>query len=169
MSIVSMDLPALFKGCPRLKSCIFETYRLTNEATSIRYVAQSITVQDGKHSHELKPGMFVSAPHAVTQRDPGIYAEPDRFVPERFLVADHETGSLRARYGALRPWGVGAAMCKGRSFAEKEIIALSAAIVSLWDIEPTEGCWKIPTMIPGTGVKKPIKDIRVRVTRRSIF
>ena len=169
MSIVSMDLPALFKGCPRLKSCIFETYRLTNEATSIRYVVQPITVQDGKHSHELKPGMFVSAPHAVTQRDPGIYAEPDRFVPERFLITDHETGILRARYGALKPWGVGAAMCKGRSFAEKEIIALSAAIISLWDIEPAEGCWKIPTMIPGTGVKKPIKDVRVRITRRSIF
>ena len=59
-------------------------------------------------------------------------------------------------------------MCKGRSFAEKEILALGAAVIGLWDIEPASGTWKIPTMIPGTGVKKPVEDIRVVIKRRPI-
>lgn len=166
-SITSLDLPGLFGNCPQLKACIFETFRLSNEATSIRHVVKPIKVHDGDYTHELKHGMFVSAPHAIAQRDASIYAEPDRFMPERFLTFDPQTGEHRARYGSLRPYGCGAAMCKGRSFAEKQIIPLAAAVISLWDLEPAEGSWRIPTMIPGTAVKKPVKDIRVKITRRS--
>lgn len=166
LQISSMDLPALFGNCPRMKSCIFETYRMANEATSIRYVARPVIINDGEHKHELKPGMFVSAPHSVIQRDPTVYPDPDKFVPDRFLDVDPESGKLSARYGKLRPWGSGAAMCKGRSFAEKEIIALAAAIISIWDIGPASGTWKVPTMVPGTGVKKPVEDIRVVISQR---
>lgn len=162
----SMDLPALFGNCPLMKACIFETYRMANEATSIRYVARSVTITDGMHSHELRPGMFVSAPHSVIQRDPSVYADPDRFVPSRFLETDSKSGKPVARSGRLRPWGSGAAMCKGRTFAEKEIMALGAAIISLWDIDPVKGTWQLPAMVPGTGVKKPLEDIRVVIRRR---
>ena len=166
LGIVSMDLAALSRDCPLTKACIFETYRMAIDVASIRYVARPITINDGAYKHELKPGMFVSAPHALTQRDPSVYADPDKFVPDRFLKADPESGKLVARYGTLKPWGSGAAMCKGRTFAEKEIMALGTAIISLWDIGPAGGTWKIPTMVPGTGVKKPVKDIRVVITRR---
>ncbi len=162
----SIDLSALFGGCPRLKACIFETYRMANEATSIRHVEVPVTLVDGEYKHQLKPGMFVSAPHSVNQRDSSVYASPDEFIPDRFLETDAESGRLIARYGRLRPLGAGAAMCKGRSFAEKEIMALGAAILALWDIRPAGGEWKIPTMMPGTGVKKPVTDIRVVISRR---
>ncbi|KAJ5207720.1 cytochrome P450 [Penicillium cf. viridicatum] len=62
--ITSMDLPALSMNCQLLKACIFETYRMVNELTSIRYVARPITIDDGEFKHDLKSGMFVSAPHA---------------------------------------------------------------------------------------------------------
>jgi cytochrome P450 len=165
--ITSMDLPALSHNCQLLKACIFETYRMANEATSIRYIARPVTVNDGANKHELKPGMFVSAPHSLIQRDPSVYANPDKFVPDRFLEVDPESGKLIARYGRLKPWGSGAAMCKGRTFAEKEIVALSAAIMTLWNIGPASGTWKLPAMVPGTGVKKPVEDIRVTITRRT--
>ena len=99
----SMDLPGIFANCPRMKACIFETYRMANEATSIRYVARPVTINDGTYKHELKPGMFVSAPHSVIQRDPSIYADPDEFIPDRFLETDPDSGKLIARYGKLRP------------------------------------------------------------------
>jgi cytochrome P450 len=165
--ITSMDLPALCHNCPLLKACIFETYHMANEATSIRYIARPATVNDGANKHQLKPGMFVSAPHSLIQRDLSVYADPDKFVPDRFLESDPESGKLIARYGRLKPWGSGAAMCKGRTFAEKEIVALSAAIMMLWNIGPAGGTWKLPAMVPGTRVKKPVEDIRVVITRRT--
>ncbi|KIX92354.1 uncharacterized protein Z520_11962 [Fonsecaea multimorphosa CBS 102226] len=169
--ITTIDIQGLGRDCALLKACIFETYRLTNEPTSIRYVARPITIHDGTYQHELQPGTFVSAPHSLTQRDPSVYADPNDFIPDRFLqVVDPESGKLRAAYGkALRPWGSGAAMCKGRTFAEKELVVLGAAIIGLWDIKPAAGgCerWEVPAMIPGTGVKKPVRDIRVRISRR---
>jgi cytochrome P450 len=169
---MSVDIPALHRECALLRACVFETYRLANEATSIRYVARPITLDDGPYRHDLKPGMFVSAPHALIQRDPSVYADPHAFIPERFLETDPETDKVVARPGRLRPWGCGAAMCKGRTFAEKEIVVLGAAIVALWDIVPAgpgDDSWKVPAMVPGTGVKKPVEDIRVVVTRRTVF
>ena len=164
--IMSMDLPALSRNCPLLKACIYETYRLAHEPASVRCVARPITINDGAYKHEVKSGAFVTAAHCFTQRDPNIYANPDTFVPDRFLNSDPESGKRSAQYGALRPWGSGNAMCKGRTFAEKELVALGAAIISLWDIEPVGGTWDLPAMIPGMGAKKPVKDIRVVIRRR---
>ncbi|KAM0343590.1 hypothetical protein ACHAPU_008341 [Fusarium lateritium] len=164
--IVSMDFPSLFRRCQLFKACIFETYRLVNEPTTIRYVTRPISINDGDIKHTLNEGTYVSVPLALKNRDPSIYQDPEVFVPDRFLEVDPETGKSTAKYGKLRPWGIGAAMCKGRTFAEKEIISLGSAIVSLWDIAPADGEWKLPAMIPGTGVKKPVKDIRVVIQRR---
>ncbi|MCJ1275427.1 hypothetical protein MMC21_003230 [Puttea exsequens] len=165
----SMDLAALSRDCPLMKACIFETYRLANEPASVRYVARPITINDGAYKHELKRGTFVTAAHSLIQRDPSVYANPDTFVPNRFLMPDPESGRLSARYGALKPWGCGAAMCKGRTFAEKEIVALGAAVISLWDIRPASGTWDLPAMVPGMGAKKPVEDIRVVITRRILL
>lgn len=166
--IVSLDNAALCRDCPLLKSCIFETYRMANEATSIRHVERPVTVNDGQHQYLLQPGTFVTVPLSLEQRDPSVYADPDKFVPTRFLESDPQTGKPVARYGRLRPWGVGVASCKGRVFAEKEIVAVGSAIIALWDISPVGGTWKLPGMIPGTGVKKPTQDIRVSIRRRVV-
>ena len=167
-SILDIDLAALSRECPLFKACTFETFRMANDATSIRYVERSITVDDKEYRQELKPGTFVSVPHSLSQRDPSIYADPNKFVPDRFLTADEVTGKLTARYGKLKPWGSGSFMCKGRTFAEKELVTLSTAIISLWDIDPVTGSWQVPAMLPGTGAKKPAEDVRVKISRRIV-
>ncbi|KAF4967272.1 hypothetical protein FSARC_5184 [Fusarium sarcochroum] len=166
--IASIDLPGLFRNCQLVKACIYETYRMVNEPTSLRCLARPISIDDGDLKHNLDEGTFISVPLALSNKDPSIYAEPDKFVPDRFLETDPETGKSTAKYGRLKPWGLGAAMCKGRTFAEKEIISLGSAVVSLWDISPASESWELPDMIPGTGVKKPVKDIRVAIQRRVI-
>ncbi|TWU73447.1 hypothetical protein ED733_004651 [Metarhizium rileyi] len=166
--ITSTDLLALSRNCPLLKASIFETYRMVNEPTSIRYVAHPTTVKDGELEHTLSPGTFVSVPHSLVNHDPTVFAEPGSFVPDRFLETDAASGKSTARYGRLRPWGAGAAMCKGRTFAEKEIMALGAAVISLWDIAPVGGTWIVPDTVPGTGVKKPARDVRVLLSRRRL-
>jgi len=147
---------------------MLETFRLSNEATSIRYVARPVTIEDGGYNHQLKAGTWVSIPHGVIQKDPTIFPDPHKFIPGRFLETDAETGRIVARYGRLRPWGMGPGMCKGRTFAEKEILTIAAAIASLWDIVPASGTWKIPAMRPGTGVMCPVEDIRVIIRRRAL-
>jgi len=43
-------------------------------------------------------------------------------------------------------------MCKGRSFAFKEIMMFSAAIVAMWDIDTIDSReWKMPSHRRGTG------------------
>ncbi|ORY02167.1 putative cytochrome P450 [Clohesyomyces aquaticus] len=166
VEITNMHISALTRNCQYLKACLFETYRLANDPTSIRYVVRPITIRDGDYKHDLKAGTFISAPHSLVSSDPLIFEEPEKFVPDRFLIPDATTGKSVARYGRLKPWGSGAAMCKGRTFAEKEILALAAAIISIWDMKPAEGEWRLPAMVPGTGVKRPTKDIRVVISRR---
>jgi cytochrome P450 len=164
--IISMDHSGLARNCHLLKACIFETYRMVNEPTSIRYVVRPITINEGNLAHTLKADTFVSAPHSLINYDPTIFADPDKFIPDRFLETDPKSGEQSARYGRLKPWGSGASICKGRTFAEREIVSLGAAILSLWDIEPVGGTWTFPAMVPGTGVKKPVQDIRVTISRR---
>ncbi|KAL7954053.1 cytochrome P450 [Trichoderma compactum] len=165
--ITAFDFSRLSHECPLLKSCLFETFRLVEEPTSIRYVSKPMTVPDGNHEHHFKPGTWLSAPHALLQSDPSIFPDPDKFVPDRFIETDKETGSRVARYGKLKPWGSGSAVCKGRTFAEKEVMGIVACFITLWDMDNAEGSWKLPSMIPGTGVKRPQKAIRVVLKRRS--
>jgi hypothetical protein len=112
---------------------------LANEATSIPYVARPVTINDGKRKNEIKARTFLSWPHSMTQRDPSTYPEPNKFMPDRFLETDAETGRRVARYGKLRPWGAGAGICKGRTFTEKEVLCVAEAIISLWNIGPVGG------------------------------
>ena len=167
--LTSLDIPGLSKSCQLLKACIYETYRHVNEPTSIRYVARPITIKDGYLNHQLQEGTFVSAPFAVGNHDPSVYADPEKFNPTRFLERDAKSGKGTARYGKMKPWGSGSAMCKGRTFAEKEILVLTAAIINMWDFAPANEVWKLPAMVPGTGVRKPRKDIRVVISKRQDF
>jgi hypothetical protein len=168
LEVASMNILALGRECPLFKSALFETYRLTNEPTSIRRVARPITVQDGDAKHQLETGTFVSAALSLIQKDPEVFPEPEKFIPSRFLEVDQATGKKVARYGRMRPWGIGSASCKGRTFAEKEIMTVAAAVISIWDITPTGTQWELPAMVPGTGAKKPVHDIRVLIRRREI-
>lgn len=167
--INAIDTSGLSRECQLLKSVILETLRLAFGAVSTRFVKRPITVQDGKHTHKLHPGTFLSVPHSFSQRDPFMYPDPDKFVPDRFLETDPSSGKLVAKYGKLRPWGAGASMCRGRLFAEKELMAIGAAVVMLWDISPAGGGeWKIPEMLGGPGPVKPKEEVRV-VIRRRVF
>lgn len=163
----AMDYRGVTRDCPLLRAAMLETFRLANEATSIRCVARPVRVADGARETLLPPGTFVSVAHAATQYCPDVYPDPHRFDPARFLETDPaDPGRRVARYGKLRPWGGGPGMCKGRAFAEKEMLSVAAAVISLWDVNPAGPAWEIPAMLPGTGSKQPAKEMRVRLKRR---
>lgn len=164
--ITSFDFQSLSRRCALLRGSLYETFRMVNEATSIRHLNQPTTVVDGKYKHKLPAGTWISVPHSISNKDPAIYSNPHEFIPDRFLETNSESGEKSARYGNMRPWGGGAGMCKGRTFAEKEILTIGAAVISLWDFFPVGEKWEIPAMRAGTGVAGPVHDIRVKIKRR---
>ncbi|MFE0421332.1 cytochrome P450 [Streptomyces sp. NPDC058953] len=56
----------------------------------------------------------------LTHRDPGLWAEPERFEPERFLTP----GRRPAHPGSYLPFGIGPRACLGLQFALRESTAL---------------------------------------------
>lgn len=169
--ITNLDLRALSHKCPLLRSTMYETFRMANLPTSIRLLKKTITISDGEHKHQVKKGSWISTAWSLTNKDPSVYNDPETFKPDRFIETDPETQTRTARYGPLRPWGNGNGICKGRTFAEKEILGLGAAIISLWDISPAGGDgkkWEIPNMLPGTGAVLPDRKVRVVVRRRKL-
>lgn len=169
--ITNLDLGSLSRKCPLLRSTMYETFRMANAPTSIRLLKKNVTIPDGERKHEAKKGSWISAAWSLINKDPAYFDDPETFRPDRFVQTDPETNAKTAQYGHLRPWGIGPGMCKGRTFAEKEILGLGAAVVSLWDISPAGGdgkTWQVPSMLPGTGAMLPDREVRVVIRRRAL-
>lgn len=84
--IISIDHSALARNCQLLRACVFETYRMANEPTSIRYVARSITINDGNLEHKLRPGTWVGT--ALTDQPRSIRVRRARQVHPRAVSGD---------------------------------------------------------------------------------
>lgn len=65
--------------------------------------------------------------------------------------------------------GGGQSMCKGRAFAQKEALIYTAAVISMWDMEPAggHGMWKMPRHKKATGTYTTRDDVRVWIRRRN--
>ncbi|WYZ36327.1 hypothetical protein EsH8_XII_000077 [Colletotrichum jinshuiense] len=174
--ITHFDHNSIHNKCPMLKAALYETFRLTNEATSVRHVHKSVEVPmstglEKPKLHTLPQGTWVTALHHLIQHDPAIFPDPKTFIPGRFLQIDPITGQKVARHGCMKPWGVGSGMCRGRTYAEKQVLAVAAAFITLYDVQSVDGKgggMKAPQGLPGTGTKVPKGGIRVRLSRRKL-
>lgn len=72
---------------------------------------------------------------ATLHRDPGLFPEPDRFLPDRWLGPEAE---LLPR-GAFLPFGAGNHQCIGESFAMTEMAVALTVIAAKWRLEPAPG------------------------------
>jgi cytochrome P450 len=167
---LSISHEGLAKNCPLFKSTYFEALRISSQPWSIRRVASDVAISRGKTSevsemYKLNKGEYLTIPHELHMRDPSYFPEPEKFIPERFLV-HNEDGSVSAEQGTIRPFGGGPSMCKGRVFAERECLALVAGVLMYWDIEPTGQKWVVPEMVKTSGVSRPKGDTKVRVRRK---
>jgi cytochrome P450 len=176
---LKIDLKGLVGSCMLLKACYYECLRLDSAPISIRSVRQDFTLTEthpsglpGEHSakYVLKAGTSVAIPLNAHLKDPRYIDCPSMFKPSRFLVPSrNDDGARIADAGTLEPFGGGEAMCPGRDFAEREVMALVAGILVLWEMEPTNpNGWVIPGHTASTGVAAPSTSIRVRIRRRQL-
>lgn len=142
-------------------------------------------------SYVLGKDEYICIPHNVHQNDGRYWRDPGRFEPRRFWnlgdqdanVANGHTGSsdvkpvdmddesyanIKVDYGTMKVWGGGKQSCKGKTFAEREVVLFAAAIVSQWDMMPTDngGKWVHPGRIVSAGTGSPKKEVKVRISRR---
>ncbi len=78
--------------------------------------------------YELPPGTRVAPNIYLTHRNPAVFPEPDRFLPERFLDGGADTYSWI-------PFGGGIRRCLGASFAMYEMKVVIPAILRRVEIE----------------------------------
>ena len=87
---------------------------------------------------------------------------------EAVKSVDADADAVRVDYGTMKVWGGGKNMCKGKTFAEREVVLFAAAILMQWEIVPVAdgGKWVHPGRYIGAGAVSPRKDVRVRMWRR---
>lgn len=174
---LDIDVEGLTKHCPLLKAAFYETMRMNMSGLGIRQVIKDITIKEsaadaamfGKkrpQSYTIPSGSTLVLANGTMQMDQRIFESPEQFRPERFMEEGPD-GKPRVNMKNLHTFGGGMYKCKGRYFAEKEVMIFSAGLLAMWDIAPTEGEeLVIPKMGFAGASRSPVEDVRVRLTRR---
>ena len=165
------DVEGLCTQCPLLKSCYVESLRFDAAPWSLKMVEQDFVLQSREKDAQgwlLRKGEYVHAAHDLHSTNPAHFEDPMTWKADRHIKRlDGEKPT--ADMGTIRPYGGGSSMCKGRSFAFKEIMVFTAGIISLWDMEAAGGGeWKMPRHKKATGVYGTNDTTRVWLKRRKL-
>ncbi|HEU5062733.1 MAG TPA: cytochrome P450 [Solirubrobacterales bacterium] len=109
-----------------LTATIQETLRLR---PVIVLVVRKLTEAVELGGYELPAGAGVTPCIHLIHRDPQIYPDPDRFIPERFL--DNPPGTY-----TWIPFGGGVRRCLGAAFAQFEMAVVLRELVRRYEIKP---------------------------------
>ena len=114
------EKPHLLNKLPYTSAVIKETLRLYPPASSTRNgePGTTVVVPDGRHYPT--EGMMVWSNHVAIHRDPSVWKQPEKFVPERWLVGQDDP-LYPAHQGAWRPFEHGPRSCMGQELALIEI------------------------------------------------
>ncbi|CZT52280.1 uncharacterized protein RSE6_13578 [Rhynchosporium secalis] len=183
---VSIDHAALSRQCPLTKSTWLETMRQDIVGVEQKYIEEDFTITESPsdaallrgqgatpRSYELKAGNVVCVHNGAAHTDPRLWENPKEFNPRRFIITDprHENREKAESPRHLYAFGGGYSMCKGRLFAEREVLTFVAAVVTFWDIDflgpkKSNGEWIIKKGMEA-GAPHPAGDVRVRAKKRN--
>lgn len=177
---LEIDVEGLTKRCPLIKATFHETMRMNMSGLGIRQVIRDITIKEsaadaamfGKkrpQAYTIPAGSTLVLANGTMQMDQRIFESPEEFRPERF-IEEGPDGNARVHMKNLNTFGGGLYKCKGRYFAEKEVLIFAAGILAMWDVGSTETGQGEDIAIPEMGTagasRSPKKDVRVRLVRR---
>lgn len=97
-------------------------------------VERRAVVDDCIDGHAISAGELVVVTQWVTQRRADLFAEPEKFRPERFLP-----GAPSFPKHAYFPFGLGPRACVGAAMAALEVKVFAVELLSVSSIAPKEG------------------------------
>jgi hypothetical protein len=87
--------------------------------------------------HELAAGSFVGAATTLVHMHPGLYPDPERFDPGRFMGSGHGPGEYF-------PFGGGARRCLGAEFATLELKIILSVLLGEYRIRCLDSATPVP-------------------------
>ncbi|PSK67136.1 Pentalenene oxygenase [Micromonospora sp. MH33] len=141
---------------PQLQRVLTETLRLYPPGWVVSRVTRARTALGG---YRIPEGAELYFSIRTLLRDPTIYADPDRFDPDRWL----QGSCTREQREAYLPFGAGARKCIGDAFALAEAASTLAVLLQRWRVQPVAGSQATLKV----GVVLHPKGLRLRVTPRT--
>ncbi len=151
---LSMDS---LKRMPRARAVVDEVMRLYPATWWFAREAQVDDVIDGL---AVRKGTAVFLCPWVLHRQPNLWDDPTRFEPRRWLSGDPD------RFAYI-PFGAGARSCIGQHLARAEFMAVAAAVVSAFDLEPRSGALGALKPVGGVTLAPPEDGLVARFHLRA--
>ncbi|KAJ8041177.1 Cytochrome P450 27C1 [Holothuria leucospilota] len=102
---------------PFLKAIMKETLRLYPVVPANNRILEKDVVIGGYH---IPKKTVIGSLQFVMGRDPTIFPEPNKFLPERWLKTEEQSSAKSVAFASI-PFGFGPRMCIGRRIAEMEL------------------------------------------------
>jgi cytochrome P450 len=143
------------ENMPLLEATVLETLRVVPIVPIVpRLCARETTIGD----LTVPAGTYLTACAYLTQNDPEVHAEPQRFYPERFL-------GKRPSPFELYPFGGGHRHCIGAAFALYEVRAILAGVLGRTRLERPD---RRPQRVGRSGITvTPARGTPVRLAGRA--
>jgi cytochrome P450 len=141
------DLDGVADRLPATQAVLDEALRLYPPITATSRTAGE---RDELYGEKIEPKtMVVIAPYLI-HRHRLLWNDPDLFDPSRFLP----TATKKIERGAFIPFGTGARMCLGASFAHQEATIVLASLVKNFELRMVPG----QTVWPQQGITLRPRD-----------
>ena len=139
--------PHLLNQLPYTLAVVKEALRLYPPASSTRNGEPGYSVTDLNGRQLPSDGFLVWSNSYAIHRDPNLWPEPDKFLPERWLVeGDH----LYPQKGSFRPFEFGPRNCIGQELAMLELRLLLIMTARDFEVESVYNEWDKLNPISGT-------------------
>lgn len=133
--------PALLNKCQYTLAIIKETLRMFPPASTQRSGRSDVFVTDRRGNICPTEDLTVTVVHRAVHMNPRAWVNPDKFVPERWLVGPEHELYVKANSGAFRPFEQGPRNCIGQNLVNVELKIILILTVRTFNITPAYDEW----------------------------